>query len=198
MAKEKKEKKKGKAKWIVLAVVVIVIIAAVAGGGDDDSTIYNTDPDTTQQGQQQEETKDNQEEKKPEEKDMYGVGEKATVNDVSVTLVGVEESTGAEFFTPDEGNVFVLCEFEIENNSNKDINVSSLISFESYIDDYSTTLDLTAESSSNKNKLDGTVAAGKKMNGIIGYQTKAAWSTIEIKFTPDFWSGKDMTFVYSK
>lgn len=194
MAKEKKEKKKGgKAKWVILVIVVIVIIAAVAGGGDE-SPEAKTAQDTQQQGQQQ----DQQQEQKPEEKDSYGVGETATINDVSVTLVDVSENTGSDFFTPDQGNVFVVCEFEIANNSGKDVNVSSMLSFEAYIDDYTASLDLSALSSSNKTQLDGTIASGKKMNGIVGYQAKAGWSTVEVKFTPDFWSGKDMTFTYSK
>lgn len=197
MSKEKKEKKKGKAKWIVLVIVVIVIIAAVAGGGDE-SPEAKTGGSDTQQNQQQEQQAQTPEEQKPEEKSSYSIGETATSNDVSVTLVNVSENTGTEFFTPDAGNVFILCEFEIANNSGKDVNVSSMLSFEAYVDDYTTTLDLSALSSTNKTQLDGTIASGKKMNGVVGYQAKAGWSTVEIKFTPDFWNGKDMTFIYSK
>ena len=52
--------------------------------------------------------------------------------------------------------------------------------------------------STNQKQLDGSVAAGKKMNGVIGYEVPSGWSTIEVKFTPDFWSGKDIAFTYSK
>ena len=72
------------------------------------------------------------------------------------------------------------------------------VSFEAYIDDYSTMLDLSATVSSNKNQLDGTVAAGKKMNGIIGYAADKGWQELEIRFTPDFWSGSDIIFSYTK
>lgn len=59
-------------------------------------------------------------------------------------------------------------------------------------------MSLSAIIGAEKNQLDGTVAAGKKMNGVIGYEAPADWKEIEIRFTPDFWSGKDITFVHSK
>ena len=40
--------------------------------------------------------------------------------------------------TPSDGKVYVVFEFEIENNSDRDIAVSSMLSFEAYIDDYAT------------------------------------------------------------
>lgn len=128
----------------------------------------------------------------------FSVGEPVNLNDVIVTLVNVHESKGSSFFEPEEGKTFVLCEFEIENNSKKDINVSSTISFEAYIDNYSAAMDLSATVSSEKSQLDGTIATGKKMNGEIGYQAPENWSNIEIRFTPDFWSRKDIVFVYEK
>ena len=47
----------------------------------------------------------------------FGVGERVELNDVIVTLVSVTESKGSQYNTPTDGNVFVLCEFEIENNT---------------------------------------------------------------------------------
>ena len=68
--------------------------------------------------------------------------------------------------------------------------------FEAYCDDYSTSQSLTAlMEKESKNQLDGTVSSGKRMNGIIGYEVPQNWKTMEIRFTPDFWSSKDITFV---
>lgn len=99
---------------------------------------------------------------------------------------------------PEDGNVFVLCEFEIENKSSKDISVSSVMCFDAYVDDYSTSMSISAQMASDKNQLDGTVASGKKMNGIIGYEVPEDWKEIEVHFTPDFWSNKEFIFVASK
>lgn len=126
----------------------------------------------------------------------FGVGESAELKDIVVTLVDVQESDGSQFNRPADGNVFVLCEFEIENNSQNEIAVSSLMSFTAYCDDYSCNISLSATiENENKSQLDGQVAAGKKMNGVIGYEVPADWKELEIRFTPNFWSGKEMTFV---
>jgi hypothetical protein len=105
---------------------------------------------------------------KTEEKTQFYEGETAILKDVSVTFLGVTESMGSTFNYPTDGNVFVLCEFEIANNSDKEINVSSMLSFEAYCDDYTCTFSLTAlMEKGNKNQLDGTVAPGKKFKGVI-------------------------------
>lgn len=164
-----KIKKKHPILVVVLALVVLIaVIAAVAGGGDSGEEL----------------------------KSSYGVGETAELKNINVTLVGVTESAGSEFNMPTDGNVYVLCEFEIENNSDEDIAVSSMLSFEAYHDGYACTYSIGALlEKEDKNQLDGTIAAGKKMNGIIGYEVPADWEELEIKFTPDFWSGKDITFI---
>ena len=128
----------------------------------------------------------------------FSVGDRVELNNIVVTLTNVSESNGGNYMTPDAGKVYIICEFNIENNSTNDITVSSLLSFEAYIDDYTTTMDFGATVSSNKAQLDGTVAAGKKMSGIIGYSADKGWQELEIRFTPDFWAGSDIIFTYTK
>lgn len=130
-----------------------------------------------------------------EAKTSFGIGEIAEMNDIRVTLISVTESEGKGYFKPDDGKVYLLCEFEIENRSDKDIAVSSIISFEAYVDDYVTSMDFTATTSSDKPQLDGKIAAGKKMRGVIGYEVDADWSEIEIHFTADFWLAKGFVFI---
>ena len=133
------------------------------------------------------------------DKTTFSVGEKVELNDILVTLVDVTESNGSDFNKPADGNVFALCEFEIENNSNGDIAVSSIISFEAYVDSYSTNMSLSALiEKGDKNQLDGSVAAGKKMRGIVGYEIPFDWNELEINFTPSFWSSKSITFIATK
>lgn len=127
--------------------------------------------------------------------ETFGVGEQVSINDIVVTLTGVKNSAGSDFNKPKEGNVFVLCSFEIENNSSKDISVSSLMSFEAYVDGYSTNMSLGSQISSDAKQLDGSVAAGKKMAGAIGYELPEDWKELEITFIPDFWSGNDIVFI---
>ncbi|MBQ3134320.1 MAG: DUF4352 domain-containing protein [Oscillospiraceae bacterium] len=128
-------------------------------------------------------------------KTRFGVGEKVELKNVVVTLNSVTENRGANFMEPDDGNVFLVCEFDIENNSTKEIAVSSLLSFTAYVDDYAAGLSIGGIVAAGKNQLDGSIAAGKKMNGIVAYEVPKNWAEFEIKFTPDVWSGNDITFV---
>ena len=187
---------------VVLAVFGIGLVLSAVGGSSSKDTPTRV-PDSvpvTAQGQAAEDDAAPAASAVPTEapKSEFGVSEKVELNDINVTLVSVTESEGKNYITPSEGKVFVLCEFEIENNSDKEINVSSMLSFEAYFDDYTATLGLTAVSSADKPTLDGTVGAGKKMNGIIGYEVDANWQKMEIQFTPDFWAGNEIVFVYSK
>lgn len=182
------KQKKHRFLWIVLAVVVLLGILGAIGGGDSKPTLVASNQNTAA----------SQETAAEPTKDSFGVGDTVALDGVSVTLKSVSESQGANFVKPESGKVFVLCEFEIENNSGSDIAVSSIMSFEAYIDDYSTNMDVSAIMASDVGQLDGTVAAGKKMHGVIGYSAAVDWKDLEIKFTPNFWAGKDITFSYSK
>ena len=185
---------------LFLAFLLITAFAVFALGSSESST---TPPDTAAPSAQtspvdKTETTPVEQTEAPTEavKDGYGVGETALQKDVSVTLVGVSESEGSSFNTPADGNVYVLCEFEIENNAKKELNISSMLSFEAYCDDYSCSFSLGAlMEKDNKNQLDGTVAPGKKFNGVIGYEVPADWQELEIHFTPDVWFGKSMVFI---
>ena len=182
---EKKTKKKKKKHPILAALLILfglfLIIGAFGGNSDNPEKIGSNDPTINTQ----------------EASSEFTVGDKVELNDIVVTLVNVTENNGGNYFTPENGKVFIVCEFEIENNSNSEIAVSSIMSFEAYVDDYSTQMNLSAMLSTDKSQLDGSVASGKKMNGVIGYEVDENWDTIEIRFAPSFWS-KDIIFTYSK
>lgn len=173
---------------VVVGLIALIIIISAAGGNEEPVKVGENTPQTTTEAVD------------PQvDKNTFTVGEIAELRDVQVSLIGVTESAGSSFNTPNDGNVFVLCEFEITNNSKEEIAVSSMMSFEAYCDDYACSFSFSALlEKGNKNQLDGTVAAGKKMNGVIGYEVSENWNELEVHFTPDFWSGKDITFTATK
>lgn len=196
-----KQKKKGgclKVVLIVIAVIVVlIVIAAIAGGGEDTpSKVENT---TTGEQQNTGDTSQEDMDGSSDEQTKFGVGETAEMNDVQVTLLGYEESSGSEFNTPADGNVFVLVNFEIANNSDEELSVSSAMSFDAYADDYALNYSLSAlMEKSDETQLDGTIAPGKKMNGYIGYEVPADWSTMEIHFVDSVWSNNKFIFEITK
>ena len=189
------KKKKSKLKWIIIVIVAIAIIAAVAGGGSDDS-VHQVKTDS----EDLKVTNDNskKEEKETEAKTSFKVGETAEYKDVQVTLEKVIISKGDEIIQPDEGKEFAICIFKIQNNSDSSITMSSIASFEAYYDDTSMNEDimgLQAPEAKKYNQLDGDIAAGKKMEGVIAYQVPTDWKEIEINVSPSFWSSKDIKFI---
>ena len=182
---------------ILIGILVFFVLVAIIGSSGDDDEPKKVETSTPTQNVETTPIQTEQEpELEKENKSAFYVGETAELKGVNVTLASVTESTGSTYNTPTDGNVFVLCEFEIANNSDKEIAVSSMMSFEAYCDDYTCTFSLGAlMEKGNKNQLDGTVAAGKKFNGVVGYEVPTDWQELEIVFTPDFWSGKDITFI---
>lgn len=212
-AKETKPKKK-KGKGCLITVIVVLVLMALAGamgGGSDDTP---TKVETTAAGTEETTAAEETEEAIAEETTaaettaeettsdpVFGVGETAELNGVQVSLLSATQSNGSQFAKPDDGNVFMILEFEIANNSDKDISISSIVNFEAYCDDYSVNQDFTATlapEAEGKSQLDGSVAAGKKMKGIISYQIPADFSKFEITVSPDFWSGKGIDFVVTQ
>lgn len=193
-----KKKQGGILKFIIIGVIVVVILGALLNGGDEDKepkkVTDNENKDDANNTSQPTVTE------KPAPEDItFTVGETAQLNDINVTFVSVNKSKGSDYNKPSDGKIFVLAEFEIENNSDKEISISSMMSFEAYSDSYSTSLSLSALiEKGDKNQLDGTIAAGKKMNGVIGYELPTDWSELEIHFTPDFWSNKKIVFIATK
>lgn len=184
---EKKKKKKHPILGALIIIFCVLLIAIAVSGGGDSGKAESKNSSTVSSTAETE-----------PQKTEFTVGDKVELNDIVVTLVNVTESNGSTYNKPADGNVFLLLEFTIENNSSKDISVSSIMCFEAYADDYSASMSLSAQLETDKSQLDGTVAVGKKMNGVIGYEVAKGFKEFEIRFTPNFWSGKDIIFTYTK
>lgn len=189
-----KKKKGGCLKTILIVFGIFVVIGVIGSmvGGD------KSEPKkvSSSSGKNAESSQSSQ-----EEKTEFQVGETVSLKDVKVTLIGATESAGSEYVKPDDGKEFLILEFNIENNSSKDINISSVANFEAYCDDYSLNQDILgqqAPEAEGKTQLDGQVASGKKMNGIIVYQVPTDFKSFEINVAPDFWSTKDIKYVINK
>lgn len=201
MAKEGKEKKKGSCLKTILIVIAVIVVLGVIGSifGEEEKPEKVADVNTDTQTEEPSNETETEPEEDSEEQTVFKQGEVAEMNDVQVTLMGYEESTGSEFNTPAEGNVFVLANFEIANNSDSELSISSALSFEAYADDYALNYSFGAlMEKTDSTQLDGTIAPGKKMNGWIGYEVPADWSNIEIHFTDNVWSSNKFVFEITK
>lgn len=125
---------------------------------------------------------------------VFTVGDTAEMSGVRVTLVDVRSGTGAQFYTPEDGKVFLTFELEIENGTEAEIGVSSLVSFTAYADDYALAYSLSGILADGGKQMDGAIAAGKKMRGVVAFEAPADWQSAEIRFKPNVWSGREFVF----
>lgn len=132
------------------------------------------------------------------QEETFGLNESAVFNDLKFTATEIKESGGGDFFMPEEGNVFVGIKFEIENISNEEQNVSSLLLFEAYSDDIKCEYSINAACAFNDGNLDGSIAPGKKLVGWYAVEVFKNWSKLELNVQSNWLSKTNATFVFEK
>lgn len=185
---KKKKKKRHPILGTIILIFTIFIVIGILGGGDEEpKKVEVAEPAATVAAAESTEAQ------------PFTVGDTLEMDGILVTLNDVVEHNGTQYMKPTDGNVFVTCEFTIENQTDSEIAVSSMLCFKAYFDDYATNINISAMvADQSKNQLDGAVAAGKKINGVVGYEAPDDWSEIEIHFTPAGFGSKSFIFVYSK
>ncbi len=129
---------------------------------------------------------------------VFGLNETAVFSNLKVTATSMEVSQGKNYLEPEEGNVFVGIQFTIENVSQEDQSVSSLLMFEGYVDDVKASLSFTASTVFSGGTLDGTIAPGKKLVGYYALEVPESWGTIELNVQDDWLSDQTAKFIFKK
>lgn len=177
---------------IAIFLVLVIIVAAFGGDSEPSSAPNGNHSQTSQTGT----SSDDATSKSADS--AFSVGDRVEMNNIYVTLNNVTESEGSTYNTPTEGNVFIICEFTIENETSSELAISSMLSFTAYADDYAVNYSLGGMMESDKQQLDGTIAANKKMNGTVAFEAPEDWTEFEIHFSPSIYSSKEFVFVYNK
>lgn len=185
-----KDKVKGSAiAGTVCSAIGLLIFLAIAGSGDSSKkeNNYSSSNDAV--------TVESKSEKK--EAKLHSMGETAEMNGIQITMTDFTESSGTKYDKPESGNIFALAEFEVVNNTDEEITISSIGSFESYVDDYSVSQHSLA-SFYDIDSLDGTLAVGKRMKGWIGWEVPSDYQSIEVHFKKNFLMGESLDFLYER
>lgn len=174
--------------WFIALIAIIIIGAIGSAVGEDKprkeelTTAVGNQTQQTQ-GQTQQQTAEQPKEETPE---FFKIGETAVTKKVKATITEMEKSEGGKFNKPADGHEFVLLHMTIENVSDKEIGISSILDFDAYVDDNAINEDLGAQISKDGTKtMNGTIAAGKKLTGVLGYEVPKGWQKLEIHFSPD-------------
>lgn len=130
------------------------------------------------------------EEAKAEEKEESGesnrviksVGEGVQTENFKIVVESLKKvKSDNQFIAPSEGKAFVAVGLLIENISDKDYTVSSILMFNAYQDGFSINEDLTAHAIKGFDKtMDGALAAGKKIKGYLIYEVEKDWKELEV------------------
>ncbi len=132
------------------------------------------------------------------EEESFHLNETAVFSDLKFTAAEIKESGGELLFGPESGNVFVGINFEVENISNEEQTISSLLLFDGYADDIKCEYSLSAAAAFGAETLDDTLAPGKKMTGWYALEVPENWTEIELHVKQNWLSSSSAKFVFEK
>lgn len=132
-----------------------------------------------------------------EQKNTFGLNETAVFKDLKFTATTLEESKGEQFFEPESGNVFVGIQFTIENISDEEQSVSSVLLFDAYADDVKCSYSLSATMAFD-GTLDGSLAPGKKLVGYYAVEVPEGWQKLELDVQSNWLSSNSARFLFEK
>lgn len=130
------------------------------------------------------------------EPQTFGLNESAVFSKLKFTATELMQSEGEDFFAPSTGNIFVGIKFTIENISEEEQSISSLLLFDSYADDVKASMSISASCVFDEGTLDGSIAPGKKLVGWYAIEVPLGWKTIELHVQANIWSNNSATFVF--
>lgn len=191
---------------IAVFVLFIVMVGFIVGLSKNDDEVKNVTSENVTSENTSSGFDSNSEDKEVDSitknDTAFSVGEVAEYKDVQVSVVSYSESAGNEWGKPAKGNKFIFVEIEIINNSDEEISISSMMSFECYCDDYkldySSNAFMVVSTTDNMKQLDGSIASGKKMKGTLGIEVPETWETIEIYYNDNVWFGSNFSFIITK
>lgn len=133
---------------------------------------------------------------------IYKIGETATLHNVKVQVLDYEESEGDEWAAPSEGHHFLFVNLEITNNTEENLAVSSMASFESYCGeyklDYSSNAFTALATNTDKQLMNGSIAPDKSLSGYLCLEVPNDWTSITIQYSANVWSDEKVTFEIAK
>lgn len=132
------------------------------------------------------------------EEETFALNDTAVFKTLKFTATEMKETAGDTYFTPASGNVFVGVKFTIENVSDAEQTVSSLMMFEAYTDDVKSQYSFSAVCAFGSETLDGNIAPGKKLEGWYAIEVPENWEIIELSVHPDVMGNSTATFVFNK
>lgn len=188
--------KKIREKLLIVMASGLVIIGTIGCGSNQNEGNYNTS-----EGPQIDNTTPVISLKPNLEKETYGIGDRVSYGNISITLESVKKNSGIQEgknfsqFPANEGETFLVCNFYVENHSKEDMYVISHVYFDAYAD--GTELEpFTYLSEIGEKGFGKDPEAGEAVKGSVVYtHVREDLETLEIEFNPYY---GDDTKIYFK
>ena len=176
----------GLLKKILIALGIIILLSIMFGGEEDEEKPSDSNPKSVG-------TVENENEKNEDTEvvdNEFSVGEIVETSNLKISYISAEEYVSDnEYMQPNDGYVYYKMEFEFENISDSDENVSSW-DFVCYADGYD-----MEQSYFDEMDLDATLSPGKKTKGSVFFEVPEDSESIVLEYETNFWSEDKVVFV---
>jgi hypothetical protein len=193
-------KKKFSTIFLVFAISCFMILAIAST--DDDTPVKETGGNeqqaaTDDDAQQAATDGDVQQEANDE---RYVLGDTAMFRNINVTAneIIINDSwkdNQWSFFEPADGNIFVAVKFTIENTSDEDQHLSTILLFDAYADGIKLEFSFGA-ASDLEGTLDGSLSPGRKMVGYYGVEVSQNAEELELEVKSSWLGSGKAVFVF--
>lgn len=122
----------------------------------------------------------------------YQVGDKITLDKVILTVNNVERSQGGQFSKPSAGNTWVNLNLTLENTGSAQEFIATggqMFLLDAKGNQYQTAVSDKVVDNPNAS-LDGTLIAGAKKTGWVGFEVPAGVTGLKFQYTPSFWDNR--------
>lgn len=169
---EKQRKPIYKKWWFWLIAVVIVGSIGSNIGKDEPKKVGTSAP-----------VEEKKEDAKKNEPKIFKVGDAVQLKDFKITVNKVYTVAGDEFSKPQEGNEFLAVDCTVENTSDKEQAVSSMMMFKVVDKDgRACEYSLLGQTAAKAGQLDGTIGAGRKLTGVYVVEVPKGKKGLELVF----------------
>lgn len=154
-------------------IVAVIIAAGIGGAGSDEPKVVSEGDESTI------ETSQIQQNNTSKVK-TFKIGDVIELNDFRITVNGIRTSNGSQFIKPSEGNEYLYVDATVENISNEEQTVSSVMMFK-VVDQDGRAMNQSIVDDAN-GQLDGTVGAGRKISGEYVVEVPTGATGLELQF----------------
>jgi|SRR5580765_3126394 len=165
---------------VLAAVIILIVVIAVANGGKSNTgtaVTTSTTSSTTNSTNAQ----------------HFKVGDTVKVGtDWQAVVNSAKTDSGGQYSALKSGDVYLVVDISLTNLSSQEQTVSSLIDFtlqDSTGQKYNESIDPNAGAS-----LDGKVAAGSPLRGVIAFEVPSAQKSYQLHYSPDIVSSGQTTW----